>query len=134
VHDRVAAGAMPPEDAKQQPDPATRALFVAGLADTCATSEMRRLGSEGRATQRRMNRLEYENALRDLLGIPMAQIASQLPQDGEAHRYNKSAEALDVSFLTMQRFVLAADFAMRTAISQKLNRPAKTVSRLYARD
>jgi hypothetical protein len=134
VHDRVAAGAMPPEDAKQQPDPARRALFVAGLADTCATSEMRRLGSEGRATQRRMNRLEYENALRDLLGIPMAQIASQLPQDGEAHRYNKSAEALDVSFLTMQRFVLAADFAMRTAISQKLNRPAKTVSKLYARD
>jgi hypothetical protein len=133
IHDRVAAGAMPPEDAKQ-PDPTRRDAFVAGLADTCATSEKRRRGGEGRATQRRMNRFEYENALRDLLGIPMAQIAGQLPQDGEAHRYNKSAEALDVSFLTMQRFVSAADFAMRTAISQQLNRPAKTVTKLYARD
>src|SRR6185436_6891838 len=134
VHDRVAAGVMPPEDAKQQPDAAKRASFVAALADTCTASEKRRLGGEGRATQRRMNRLEYENALRDLLGIPMAQIAAQLPQDGEAHRYNKSAEALDVSFLTMQRFVSAADFAMRTAISQQFNRPAKTVTKLYARD
>src|SRR4030095_1697164 len=69
-----------------------------------------------------------------LLCVPMAQIASQLPQDGEAHRYNKSAEALDVSFLTMQRFVSAGDFAMRTAIAQQLNRPAETVTKLYARD
>src|SRR5947207_5462570 len=66
IHDRVTAGAMPPEDAKQQPDAARRAAFVAALADTCATSEKRRLGGEGRATQRRMNRFEYENALRDL--------------------------------------------------------------------
>jgi hypothetical protein len=133
VYDRVAGGAMPPEDAKQ-PDPAARRTFAADLADTYVASERRRLSGEGRATQRRMNRFEYENALRDLLGVPMAQIAAQLPQDGEAHRYNKSAEALDVSFLTMQRFVSAADFAMRTAISQKLNRPAKTVTKLYARD
>jgi hypothetical protein len=133
MHDRVAAGEMPPEDVKQ-PDPGRRAAFVAGLAETYVASERRRLAGEGRATQRRMNRFEYENALRDLLGVPTAQIATQLPQDGEAHRYNKGAEALDVSFLTMQRFVAAADFAMRTAIAQQLNRPARTVTKLYARD
>jgi hypothetical protein len=133
IHDRVAAGEMPPDDVKQ-PERSKREAFVAGLADTCLASERRRLAGEGRATQRRMNRFEYENALRDLLGVPMAQIAGQLPQDGEAHRYNKSAEALDVSFLTMQRFVSAADFAMRTAIHQQLNRPAKTVTKLCARD
>jgi hypothetical protein len=133
VYDRVAAGAMPPEGAKQ-PDPAKRGAFVAGLAETFVASERRLLAGEGRSTQRRMNRLEYENALRDLLGVPMAQVAAHLPEDGEAHRYNKSAEALDVSFLTMQRFVSAADFAMRTAITQQLNRPAKAVTKLYARD
>jgi Protein of unknown function (DUF1592)/Protein of unknown function (DUF1588)/Protein of unknown function (DUF1585)/Protein of unknown function (DUF1587)/Protein of unknown function (DUF1595)/Planctomycete cytochrome C len=133
IHDRVAAGEMPPEDVKQ-PDPSKRDSFVSGLADTYVTSEKRLLAGEGRATQRRMNRFEFENALRDLLGVPMAQIASQLPQDGEAYRYNKSADALDVSYLTMQRFVSAANFAMRTAISQQLNRPAKTVTKLYARD
>jgi hypothetical protein len=133
IHDRVAAGEMPPEEAKQ-PDPAKRGAFVAELAGTFIASEKRQMAGEGRAVQRRMNRFEYENALRDLLGIPMAQIAGQLPQDGEAYRYNKSAEALDVSYLTMQRFISAADFAMRQAISQRLDRPPKAVTKLYARD
>ena len=133
VHDRVAAGEMPPEEAKQ-PDPANRKAFVASLADTFIASEKRQMAGEGRSTQRRMNRYEFEDALRDLLGVPTAQLANQLPQDGEAYRFNKSAEALDVSYLTMQRFISAADFAMREAMSQKLTRPPKTVTKLYARD
>ena len=133
IHDRVAAGEMPPEESKQ-PDPTKRAAFVASLADTFVASESRQMAGEGRSTQRRMNRFEFENALRDLLGVPTAQIANQLPQDGEAYRFNKSDEALDVSYLTMQRFISAADYAMREAISQKLIRPAKTFTKLYARD
>src|SRR5688500_14534467 len=82
VHDRVATGAMPPEGAKQ-PDAAKRGAFVAGLAETFVASERRLLAGEGRSTRRRMNRLEYENALRDLLGVPTAQLAAQLPEDGE---------------------------------------------------
>src|SRR5690348_5935926 len=69
VHDRVSAGEMPPEDAKQ-PDPANRRAFVASLAQTFIASERRQMAGEGRAIQRRMNRFEYENALRDLLGVP----------------------------------------------------------------
>jgi hypothetical protein len=133
IHDRVAAGEMPPEDAKQ-PDPDKRQAFVASLANTLIRSEKRQMAGEGRAIRRRMNRFEYENALRDLLGVPAAQLAGQLPQDGEAYRFNKSAEALDVSFLTMQRLMFVADFAMRQAIAQKLTSPSKTVIRLYARD
>src|SRR3954454_15158245 len=133
MHDRGAAHEMPPEDA-DQPDPAKRKVFLAELGRTFVASESRQMAGEGRAIQRRMNRFEYESALRDLLGIPEAQIAGQLPQDGEAYRFNKSAEALDVSFLTMQRFISAADFAMRQAVSQQLNRPPKTITKLYARD
>ena len=130
IHDRVTAGEMPPEDAEQQPDPARRKSFVAGLGDTFVASEKRQMAGEGRATRRRLNRFEYENALRDLLGVPTAQVAGQLPQDGEAYRYNKSAEALDVSYLTMQRFITAADHAMREAMSQRLNRPPTTVTKV----
>ena len=54
---------------------------------------------------RRLNRQEYENALRDLLGVPWAQIANRLPEDGEAYRFNKSGEALDISYLQMARFM-----------------------------
>ena len=75
------------------------------------------LAGEGRATLRRLNRHEYENALRDLLGVPWAQVADRLPEDGEAHRFNKSGEALDVSYLTMERFVESADYALRLAMA-----------------
>src|SRR5947209_693447 len=81
VHDRVSAGEMPPEDAKQ-PEPGTREAFVSQLAQTFIKSESRQMAGEGRATRRRMNRFEFENALRDLLGVPTAQLAVQLPPDG----------------------------------------------------
>ena len=54
IHDRVAAGEMPPEEAKQ-PDPANRSAFVVSLAETCMSSEKRQMAGEGRSTQRRMN-------------------------------------------------------------------------------
>ena len=92
------------------------------------------LAGEGRATLRRLNRHEYENALRDLLGVPWAQVANRLPEDGEAHRFNKSGEALDVSYLTMERFLDSANHALRLATATGLERPAKTTRKLYARD
>ena len=51
------------------PDPDKRKAFVAQLAQTFIKSESRQMAGEGRAIQRRMNRSEYENALRDLLGV-----------------------------------------------------------------
>src|SRR4029078_12217536 len=92
------------------------------------------LAGEGRAALRRLNRHEYENALRDLLGVPWAQVAARLPEGGEAHRFNKSGEALDVSYLTMERFLDSANHALRLATATGLERPARTTRRLYARE
>src|SRR5689334_17178882 len=131
VHDRVAAGEMPP---RRKPDAAARKGFLDGLAGSIAAAERAALAGEGRAALRRLNRYEYENALRDLLAVPWAQVAGRLPEDGEAHRFNKSAEALDVSYLTMERFVESADHALRLAMATGLGRPAKATRRLYARD
>ncbi len=133
VHDRVKAGEMPPKD-EPRPDGAATATFVKSMATTLRASEQAMMAGEGRAVQRRMNRYEYENALRDLLGLPMAQIKDKLPLDGEAYLFNKSGEALDVSYVQMQRFMSAADYALRQAMSEKLNRPEKTKRRIYARD
>ena len=84
--------------------------------------------------QRRLNRYEYENALRDLLNVPWAQVKDKLPLDGEAYRFNKSGEALDVSFVQMERYLTAADYAMRQAMSAAFERPETTVRKIYARD
>jgi hypothetical protein len=96
VHDRVAAGEMPPKK-KARPDPAELEAFTQSVASALTAVEQERSAREGRATQRRLNRYEYENALRDLLHAPWLQIKDWLPEDGEAHRFNKSGDALDIS-------------------------------------
>jgi hypothetical protein len=133
VHDRVTAGEMPPRN-RPRPDTARQQAFVAELARAIVAAERAALAGEGRAVLRRLNRYEYENALRDLLGVPWVQIAHRLPEDGEAYRFNKSGEALDVSYLTMARFMDSANHALRQAMATGLERPANATRKLYARD
>ena len=112
VHDRVRDGEMPPKKA-DQPEPADRRAFLAGLSDRLAAADRERARTAGRAVWRRLNRYEYENTLRDLLDAPWLQVKDMLPEDGEAHRFNKSGEALDVSHVQMARYLGAADYALR---------------------
>jgi mono/diheme cytochrome c family protein len=133
VLDRVTAGEMPPKK-KPRPAPADLAAFSQTVASTVTAFEKEVTTRDGRAIQRRLNRYEYENALRDLLNVPWAQVKDKLPHDGEAHRFNKSGEALDVSFVQMERYLTAADYAMRQAMSAAFERPQKSVRKIYARD
>jgi Protein of unknown function (DUF1587) len=133
VHDRVKAGEMPPRG-KAPPDADRQKTFFEGLARSIVSAERAELAGEGRAIRRRLNRYEYENALRDLLGVPWAQVASRLPEDGEAFHFSKSGEALDVSYVQIARFMDSADYAMRMAMATHLERPAKSTRKLYARD
>src|ERR1044071_6378125 len=66
VQDRVTLGEMPP---KKKPRPSTRALnaFTNSLGSALLETDQQRISAEGRATQRRLNRFEYEDTLRDLL-------------------------------------------------------------------
>jgi hypothetical protein len=133
VHDRVQGGEMPPPE-KKRPAAADLAKFVGNLSAGLVAHERQLVARQGRATQRRMNRDEYENALQDLLQAPWLQVKGQFPEDGEAHRFNKIGDALDVSYVQMARFMSAADTAMRQVMAAKLDRPPATTKRYYARD
>ncbi len=133
IHDRVMAGEMPPKE-KRRPEADKIEEFLRVLASTLTASEQALIARDGRTVQRRLNRYEYENALRDLLDVPWAPIRHQLPQDGEAFRYNKSGEALDVSHVQMARYLSAADYALKQAMRQQFERPEPAVRRYYARD
>jgi hypothetical protein len=134
VHDRVQAGEMPPQKKKKRPDADSVAEFITTLASELTSSEKTMIARDGRAMQRRLNRYEYENALRDLLNVPWVQIRNRLPEDGEAHRYNKSGEALDISHVQIARYMSVADYAMRQAMSVQFERPPTTTNRFYARN
>ncbi len=134
IHDRVQAGEMPPKKRKTQPDPAAVKDFLGTLATTLTAADMKREASEGRATWRRLNRYEYENSLRDLLQAPWLQVKDILPEDGEAHRFNKSGEALDVSHVQMAQYLAAAEYALRQVMATQAKRPEAVKERFYARD
>src|SRR4051812_512757 len=132
--DRLVGHEMPPKKAKRQPTPADLSTFTHSVSSSLTSFETDVTARDGRAVQRRLNRYEYENALRDLLNVPWAQVKDKLPLDGEAYRFNKSGEALDVSFVQMERYLTAADYAMRQAMSAAFERPEQSVRKIYARD
>ena len=83
-------GEMPPKVITKRPDPAEQQAFLATLAASLTAAEQKTTAAEGRATERRLNAYEYENALRDLLHAPWLELKGQFPEDGEAYRFNKS--------------------------------------------
>src|SRR5256885_9514648 len=133
VHDRVSNGEMPPKK-KPRPEAAELEAFTKSLSSSLVSVERARMAKEGRATRRRLNRYEYENALRDLLHAPWLQVRDSLPEDGEADRFNKIGDALDVSHVQMARYLAAADYALRQAMATQAEWPEPKVQRYYARD
>ncbi len=133
VHDRVQNGEMPPKE-KKRPVASDQNAFLRGLSTSLIAEEQSRMAVEGRATQRRLNRYEYENVLRDLLQAPWLQVKERLPEDGEAFGFNRIGDSLDVSHVHMARYMSAADYALRQVLLVHADRvPSKKV-RYYARE
>ena len=80
VFDRLSAGKMPPKKrTKNRPSPADIAAFTHTVSSSLTAVENEVTARDGRAIQRRLNRYEYENVLRDLLNVPWAQAKDKLP-------------------------------------------------------
>ena len=133
IFDRVNSGEMPPKP-KPRPSAAELTAFTETLSATLTQIDRARITFEGRASRRRLNRYEYENALRDLLHAPWLQVRDSLPEDGEAFHFNKVGERLDVSHVQMARYLSAADYALRQVIAPQVTPIPTSIKRYYARD
>ena len=133
IHDRVRDGEMPPKSAGPL-DPDDQRGFLAALSDRLAAADRERDRTVGRSVWRRLNRYEYENTVRDLLAAPWLQLRDKLPEDGEAHRFNKSGAALDFSHVQMARYLEAAEYALREVTADRADRPEAVTVRYYARE
>jgi mono/diheme cytochrome c family protein len=112
--EQVKSGAMPPEG---KPRPAEK--DVAALAEwingRVAAAETARNAAQGRVPIRRLNRAEYENTVRDLLGVDL-DLKDQLPPDTAVNGFDNGAEALHVSSFLMEQYLEAADKVLDAAI------------------
>lgn len=134
AHDRVLRGEMPPKKVKDRPDAPSLRAYLAALSNALVAADREREGREGRAVLRRLNRGEYENALRDLLSAPDLAVKEILPEDGEAHLFSKSGAALDVSHVQVAQTLAAADGALREVLSPRTAKPESKLVRYWARE
>ncbi len=132
VFDRTSSGEMPPKK-KARPEASQQSAYLGDLSALLLRHDTGRIAAEGRTVERRMNRFEYENAVRDLLQAPWLDLKEILPEDTEAFRFNKTGPALDVSHVQLQRYLTAAEEGLRSAFISSVEKPDGSAKRYYAR-
>lgn len=127
VLEQVTSGAMPP---KKKPRPTAKE--VQALTSWINDKEAARRASQGRVVLRRLNRVEYENTVRDLLSIDI-NVQDLLPVDSSDHGFDNVGEALHSSSFLMEKYLEAADRALNAAIASG-PRPWVYKKRIYPKD
>lgn len=114
VFDRMRSGEMPPP-AKPRPDAKQLTAHLDTLRKALYAQNLKEQTTQGRTILRRLNRVEYENSVQELLGIdtPIKEI---LPQDTPQHGFDTVADGLRLSQLHMEKYLEAADLALDAAI------------------
>ena len=113
---KVRAGLMPPAGARR-PDRGSLDAFAAaieGTIDHVAANNP----NPGRAPLHRMNRVEYANAIRDLLVLDVDP-STLLPADDSSHGFDNIADVLGVSPSLLERYVSAAAKISRLAVGER---------------
>ncbi len=123
VHDRIAAGEMPPKSLKERPSEQENAETLKQLDERLNDADAARIAKTGRALFRRLTTQEFENALRDLLHLPGLRIKELLPEDERRYGYNKIGHALDLSNVHLSQFMDAAEVALTAAIATRSTPP-----------
>lgn len=112
---RIEAGEMPPED---RPRPAQEeidelARLVRGLFDH---HDRNAKPDPGRVTVRRLNRTEYNNTIRDLVGVDFNP-AEDFPSDDIGHGFDNIGDVLTLPPVLMERYFAAAESIVERAIT-----------------
>ena len=114
VLEQLENGSMPPKAKPRPPADEQRAVcdWIIGQV-TAVKVKLREI--EGRVVLRRLNRNEYENTVRDLLGVEV-KLKDMLPQDSSANGFDNVGDALHTSSFLMERYIEAAQLALDQAI------------------
>ena len=112
VH-KIDAAEMPPAGVPR-PDKVVLKQFAAGLASELDAAA-RNTPYAGRPVVHRLNRLEYANAIRDLLAVDLP-VAGELPPDGVAAGFDNIGDALSMSPLLLEQYLKVARRVSEVAV------------------
>lgn len=105
---------MPPPP-MQPPDEAEAASITDWLESEIDRAERRKPHDPGRVTARRLNRTEYNNTVRDLLGVTLRP-ADDFPQDDTGYGFDNVADVLSLSPVLMEKYMASAERVARAAL------------------
>lgn len=114
VQEMVRTREMPPEN-KPQPSEEERAAMVKFIDLALAQLDCDGAVSPGRVTIRRLNRAEYNNTVRDLIGIDFNP-AADFPSDDVGFGFDNIADLLSMPPILMEKYLAAAEQIATNAI------------------
>ena len=115
---------MPPAG-MPQPTVAERNLLVSWTESALSKTDCK-LPDPGRVTLHRLNRVEYNNTIRDLVGLDLKP-ADDFPSDDVGYGFDNIGDVLSISPLLMEKYLTAAERVAEAAIvtPESGNRPVR---------
>ena len=123
---RKLRGSLMPPPGEKQPDAASRKTFTVAM-ETVLDAHASENANPGSVQLHRLNRPEYANAIRDLLGIEVDANAL-LPRDDQSAGFDNIAEVLKMSPAFLEQYLTAARQVSIEAIG---NPNARLTSKVY---
>ena len=108
VQTMIATGGMPPPD-MPRPAPEERDHVARWLAETIEAALCSGPQQPARVTARRLNRLQYVNSVRDLIGVELD--VDLLPPDDVGYGFDSVGDVLSMPPLLFEKFLSAAEKA-----------------------
>lgn len=107
VLDMLTTGQMPPPEG-DQPSMQESEAFLEHIEAIFEDADRKAKPNPGRVTVRRLNKVEYKNTVRDLLGVDFNP-TENFPADDVGHGFDNIGDVLTVSPLLMERYLEAAE-------------------------
>jgi hypothetical protein len=114
VLDQLRKREMPPKE-KPQPTQADVDKVVASIHGVMAALNAGSMTNVGRVTLRRLNKTEYNNTVRDLLGVDLKP-AEDFPADDVGYGFDNIGDVLSVSPLLLEKYLSATESILDQAI------------------
>ena len=122
---RKLRGRMMPPAGMPRPDEATYESLATSLESALDAAASARPNPGRTDTFRRLSRVEYQNAIRDILGLDV-DVASLLPKDDASHGFDNVANG-ELSPTLLERYLAAAQKVSRAVVGGELTSPASHV-------
>ena len=114
VLDQIESRAMPPETAPQ-PSEGDAAKITRFLQSALSKANCTTTPDPGRVTLRRLNREEYNNTIRDLVGVDFRP-ADDFPSDDVGYGFDNIGDVLTLPPLLMEKYLTAAEAIATEAV------------------